>query len=198
MTNADNSNKDDKLIHDYDAILKESALLTTFSGILFGFLLNISINTPSHFVAIDIIILFIALYAITIAASLFVMPVVYHHLQYPYGSLTKFKTRSHRFILFGLIPAGLTLYLGLVLAIHSKLGSVESFIFASFPFIMVYILFRARKWWQIISDLLTCDFNLRNVLRSNKKFGHIISRANVVIWIFMSCIFSVFLNLLMV
>lgn len=198
MTNADNSNKDDKLIHDYDAILKESALLTTFSGILFGFLLNISINTPSHFVAIDIIILFIALYAITIAASLFVMPVVYHHLQYPYGSLTKFKTRSHRFILFGLIPAGLTLYLGLVLAIHSKLGSVESFIFASFPFIMVYILFRARKWWQIISDLLTCDFNLRNVLRSNKKFGHIISRANVVIWIFMSCIFYVFLNLLMV
>ena len=145
MTNADNSNKDDKLIQDYDAIIKESGLLTTFSGILFGFLLNISINTPSHFVVIDIIILFIALYAITIAASLFVMPVVYHHLQYPYGSLTKFKTRSHRFILFGLIPAGLTLYLGLVSLIHSKMGTIESFIFASFPFIMVYILFRARK-----------------------------------------------------
>jgi hypothetical protein len=31
--------KKDKLILDYDTILKESALLTTFAGILFGFLL---------------------------------------------------------------------------------------------------------------------------------------------------------------
>jgi hypothetical protein len=136
---------DDKLVHDYDAVIKESALLTTFSGILFGFLLNISVNTPAHFVEFDIIILFIALYSITIAASLFIMPVIYHHLQYPYGSLSKFKTRSHRFIMFGLIPAGLTLYLGIVLAFHSKVGIIEACIFSSFPFIMVYFLFRARK-----------------------------------------------------
>lgn len=43
------SRDDDKLIRRYDTILKESALLTTFSGILFGFLLNISVNTPSTF-----------------------------------------------------------------------------------------------------------------------------------------------------
>jgi hypothetical protein len=142
---SDNSKEDDKLVKDYDAILKESALLTTFSGILFGFLLNISVNTPAHFVEIDIIVLFIALYSITIAASLFIMPVIYHHVQYPYGSLSKFKTRSHRFILFGLIPAGLTLYLGIVLAFHSKVEIIEAFVFASFPFILVYFLFRARK-----------------------------------------------------
>jgi hypothetical protein len=40
------SSKDDILTQRYDTILKESALLTTFSGILFGFLLNISVNTP--------------------------------------------------------------------------------------------------------------------------------------------------------
>jgi hypothetical protein len=147
---------DDKLIQHYDTILKESALLTTFSGILFGFLLNMAINVPHDFALIDKISLIAALYSITVAASLFVMPVVYHHLQYPYGSFHKFKSRSHRFIILGLIPAGITLYLGLELAIHSLLvglelaihsllGSIESFIFASLPFILVYFLFRARK-----------------------------------------------------
>lgn len=139
------SGDDDKLVRHYDTILKESALLTTFSGILFGFLLNISVNTPSTFTTIDVIILIIALYSITVAASLFVMPVVYHHVQYPYGDLNKFKIRSHRFILSGLVPAGITLYLGLELAIHSRLGTIESFILASFPFILVYFLFKTRK-----------------------------------------------------
>ena len=139
------SGDDDKLVRHYDTILKESALLTTFSGILFGFLLNISVNTPITFTTIDVIILIIALYSITVAASLFVMPVVYHHVQYPYGDLNKFKIRSHRFILSGLVPAGITLYLGLELAIHSRLGTIESFILASFPFILVYFLFKTRK-----------------------------------------------------
>jgi hypothetical protein len=136
---------DDKLVQRYDTILKESALLSTFSGILFGFLLNMAINVPDNFAFIDSITLIVALYSITVAASLFVMPVVYHHLQYPYGDLDKFKSRSHRFILLGLIPAGITLYLGLELAIHSLLGSIESFILASLPFVLVYFLFRARK-----------------------------------------------------
>ena len=157
MVDDDNAHEvDDKLIQHYDTILKESALLTTFSGILFGFLLNMAINVPSNFAFIDKITLIAALYSITVAASLFVMPVVYHHLQYPYGSFHKFKTRSHRFIIIGLIPAGITLFLGLELAIHSLIGglglaidsvwsSIDSIILASLPFILVYFLFRARK-----------------------------------------------------
>ena len=105
----DTNDMDDKLVQRYDTILKESALLSTFSGILFGFLLNMAINVPDNFEFIDKVTLIVALYSTTIAASLFVMPVVYHHLQYPYGSLDKFKSRSHRFILSGFIPAGLTL-----------------------------------------------------------------------------------------
>ena len=145
---ADNDNTDDvddKLVQRYDTILKESALLSTFSGILFGFLLNMGINVPDTFAFIDKVTLIAALYSITVAASLFVMPVVYHHLQYPYGSFHKFKSRSHTFIMLGLIPAGITLYLGLELALHSLLGAIESFILASLPFILVYFLFRARK-----------------------------------------------------
>ena len=145
MPDDDKHEIDDKLVQRYDTILKESALLSTFSGILFGFLLNMAINVPDNFAFIDSITLIVALYSITVAASLFVMPVVYHHLQYPYGDLSKFKSRSHRFILLGLIPAGITLYLGLELAIHSLLGSIESFILASLPFILVYFFFRARK-----------------------------------------------------
>jgi hypothetical protein len=137
--------KKDQLILDYDTILKESALLTTFAGILFGFLLDISINTPETFAFIDRVVLLVALFSITFAASIFVMPVVYHHLQYPYKNLEKFKSRSHRFIMFGLMPAGITLYLGLVLSLSSLLERVPAFLISSIPFILIYVFFRMRK-----------------------------------------------------
>jgi hypothetical protein len=135
----------DRLIQDYDTIVRESALLTTSGGILFGFLLNISINAPENFSLINKITLLAALYSITIAVSLFVMPVVYHHVQYPYRDLDKFKERSHRFMMFGLIPAGVTLYLALEIALSLTVGGVIAFGLAAIPFLLVYILFRKRK-----------------------------------------------------
>jgi ABC-type uncharacterized transport system permease subunit len=141
----DTTRKEDRLAQGYDTILKESALLTTFAGILFGFLLEISINTPTDFALGDKIILLLSLFSITIAASLFVMPVIYHHIQYPYKDLDKFKIRSHRFIVFGLIPAGITLFLGLELALSSLLDRFPAFMLAAIPFVVVYILFRMRK-----------------------------------------------------
>ena len=80
----------------------------------------------------------------SISISLFVMPVVYHHVQYPYRDLEKFKVRSHRFIMFGLIPAGFTLYLGLELAL-SLIERFAAFILAAIPFLLVYIFFKMRK-----------------------------------------------------
>lgn len=135
----------DTIIKDYDTILRESALLTTFAGILFGFLLEISISGVSAFSFDDRITLLIALFSITIAASLFVMPVIYHHIQYPYKDLDKIKTRSHRFIVFGLIPAGVTMYLGLELALSSIIEKFPSFVLATIPFLLVIVLFRLRK-----------------------------------------------------
>jgi hypothetical protein len=135
----------DRLIRDYDAIVRESALLTTSGGILFGFLLNISINNPESFSFINKITLLIALYSITIAISLFVMPVIYHHIQYPYNDLEKFKQRSHRFMMFGLIPAGLTLYLALEIALSLTVGGAIAFGLAIIPFLLVFILFKKRK-----------------------------------------------------
>jgi hypothetical protein len=134
----------DKLIKDYDTILKEAALLTTFTGILFGFLLNISVTSSQVLDLGEQIVLAIALFSITIATSLFIMPVVYHHIQFPYESIEKFKGRAHRFIIFGLIPTAITLYLGIILAFSPIIGSF-AFILAALPFILVSILYKMRK-----------------------------------------------------
>lgn len=139
------SNQDrDKLVKDYDTILKEAALLTTFSGILFGFLLNISVTASKDLTAGEDIVLAAALFSITIATSLFIMPVVYHHIQFPYESIEKFKGRAHRFIIFGLIPTAITLYLGIVLAFSPIIGSF-TFIVAALPFVLVSVLYKMRK-----------------------------------------------------
>ncbi|MGZ5486876.1 MAG: hypothetical protein ACXWFB_13385 [Nitrososphaeraceae archaeon] len=122
----------DDIIQDYDSVLKESGVLTSVSGIIFGFLLNISINSPKGFTIEDSIILMISLYSISFAVSFFVMPIIYHHIQYPYRDLEKFKIRSHQFIKFGMIPGAITMYLGLLLglkfSLHTGIGpSYEHF-----------------------------------------------------------------------
>jgi hypothetical protein len=134
----------DDLVRDYGTVLRESSILMVISGILFGFLLNMAVNMPENFGMVNMVALLVAVFSITVAISLFVMPVIYHHLQYPYEDIEKFKLRSHRFIVFGLIPAGITLYLGLAIALSSLLGEF-AFIPAAFPFVIVYVLFRMRK-----------------------------------------------------
>ncbi len=136
----------DKLTPDYGSVLRESAILTTFSVFLFGFLLNISINSPAGFVLIDKIIILIALFSITISAALFVMPVIYHHLEYPYLDFDKFRERAHKFTLFGLIPVMITLFLGLQIATRSLIGNFAiSFLLGIIPFALIYVFYRLRK-----------------------------------------------------
>jgi hypothetical protein len=137
----------DDLVKDYGAVLRESAILTSFSGFLFGFLLNISITSSASFIFIDKIILLIALFSITISVSLFIMPIIYHHLEYPYIDFEKFKQRSHRFTLFGLIPAMITLFLGLQIATRSLVGNITiSFLVGTIPFVLIYAFYRLRKF----------------------------------------------------
>ena len=154
MNEKENQKKEvkDDIVKDYDSVLKESGVLTSVSGIIFGFLLNISINSPTGFTTEDSLILMISLYSITFAVSFFVMPVVYHHIQYPYRDIDKFKIRSHQFIKFGMIPGVITMYLGLVLGLkfglHNGIGPIYehfSYILAIVPFVLVFIFFRKRK-----------------------------------------------------
>jgi hypothetical protein len=140
----DDEKKKDRLFRDYDTVLKESAVLTTFGGVLFGFLLNISIRGANQLSYPERIILVLALFSITISVLLFVMPVIYHHVQFPYTNIDKFKKRAHRFILFGLVPTIVTLYLGMILAFSTLLDNLAYFV-AGLPFLFVYILYRMRK-----------------------------------------------------
>ena len=131
---------------DYGAVLRESALLTSFAGFLFGFLLNISITSATSFDLMGKTILLVALSSISVSISLFIMPVIYHHLEYPYIDFEKFKKRSHRFTLFGLIPAMITLFLGIELAMISLLGDNPSaYLLGLIPFVLVYVFYRLRK-----------------------------------------------------
>jgi hypothetical protein len=134
----------DRLLLDYDSVVRESALLTTFTGILFGFLLRISIDSANEFSLVNRITILVAIFSITVAISLFVLPVIYHHLQYPYADLEKFKRRAHKFMIFGFVPMGVTLYLCLELSLSSLLSEF-AFILAAIPFLLVYILLLKRK-----------------------------------------------------
>lgn len=148
MSNKDSDERADrdKLTSDYGSIIRESALLTTFSAFLFGFLLNISIESAAGFDFIDKIMILVALFSITISISLFIMPVIYHHLEYPYIDFKKFKERSHRFTLFGLIPAMITLFLGLELAMTSLVQNhLVAFLLGMIPFALIYVFYKLRK-----------------------------------------------------
>jgi hypothetical protein len=75
------------------------------------------------------------------------MPIIYHHLEYPYIDFEKFRQRSRRFILFGLIPAMITLFLGLQLAMSFLVGNiVVSFLLGAIPFVLIYVFYRLRKF----------------------------------------------------
>ena len=153
--NEDSNDNKDKLIEHYDSILRESSLLTTVAGILFGFLLNISVNSPAEFGESNKVLLLFALFSITVATLLFSMPVIYHHFQYPYRKFEKFQLRSHRFILFGIIPFFITLYICLSMAILILIRSsfinffgniyTFSFTFALIPFVILILLYMKRK-----------------------------------------------------
>jgi hypothetical protein len=132
----------DSLVKDYGTVLRESALLTTFSGLLFGFLLNISILSAKQFTFSYRIIILIALFNIVVAMCM--VPGIYHHIEFPYRDVTKFIRRSHRFILFGFLPTGMSLYLGMVLA-FSQIINDYAFFVATLPFILVFVLYQMRK-----------------------------------------------------
>lgn len=149
------SNNIDKLTEHYGSILRESSLLMTVAGILFGFLLNISVNFPIEFTDVNKVLLMIALFSITISTLSFSMPVIYHHLQYPYKRYEKFQQRSHRFIVFGIVPFFITLYISLSSAIllliqrsvpyHSENMYGISFSLSALRFIILILLYLKRK-----------------------------------------------------
>ena len=117
-------------------------LLGSASSIFFGFLLNIAVNPPSYFTYFDNLILLAALYAVTVAAAMFIASVIYHTGHYRKFDVKRFLFRTNLYGLIGITSVMIAMYLALGLALNSKLPFEIAFGVAILPFVIT-ILFRS-------------------------------------------------------
>ena len=132
----------DGLIENYRTILNELSLLTTVSVLLFGFLLSSPSIATSR---LEEWVYAVALVLVATATLVFVLPVAYHHIQFPYRDFEKFQTRTHNWMRIGLPVLGAGFYLSLVLSISSILEEA-SVVIAGLPLVATLGFFFARKW----------------------------------------------------
>jgi hypothetical protein len=116
-------------------------ILASASSIFFGFLLNIAVDPPSYFTFFDNIILLAALYAVTIATTMFILPVIFHASHYRKLDVERFLLRTKEPVLIGIFCVMLAMYLGLGLAMDSKLPGEIAYGLPSLPFIFICIEF---------------------------------------------------------
>jgi hypothetical protein len=119
-------------------------ILASASSIFFGFLLNIAVDPPSYFTFFDNIILLAALYAVTIATTMFILPVIFHASHYRKLDVERFLLRNKQYVLIGIFCVMLAMYLGLGLALNSKLPGEIAYGLASLPFIFIFFEFFRR------------------------------------------------------
>lgn len=131
---------------DLGAILGEFRLLVAVSGILFGFLLNVSsfrlIESPE-----EQLILMLALSFAAVSVVTFLLPVIYHHSHsFPITEeeATKIYFRSHRFALWGLITLITAIYFSLILSLYSQMGR-GAYLVSTVILTVPAILFMMRK-----------------------------------------------------
>ena len=116
-------------------------ILASASSIFFGFLLDTAINPPSYFRFIDNVILLAALYAVTVATAMFIMPVIFHASHYRQLDVERVLFRTKRYVMIGIICVMLAMYLGLGLALNSKLPVQIAYSLPSLLFIIIIIIF---------------------------------------------------------
>lgn len=120
-------------------------VLIPASSIFFGFLLHIVVNPPSYFQFSDNIILLAALYAATVATVMFIMPVIHHSTHYRQFDVERFLLITKEYVVMGIICIMFTMYLGLGLALNSKLPIQIAYGSASLPFIFIFLRFYKHK-----------------------------------------------------
>jgi Family of unknown function (DUF6328) len=117
-------------------------ILAPACPIFFGFLLNIAVNPPSYFTFFDNVILLAALYAVTVATAMLIMPIIFHASHYRKFDVERFLLRNKQYVLIGIVCVMLAMYLGLGLLLTSKLPGQIAYGLASLPIIIIIILFR--------------------------------------------------------
>jgi hypothetical protein len=116
-------------------------ILASASSIFFGFLLNIAVDPPSYFTFFDNVILLAALYAVTVATAMFILPVIFHASHYRKLDVERFLLRAKGPVLIGIFCVMLAMYLGLGLAFSPKLPIQIAYSLPSLPFIFICIEF---------------------------------------------------------
>jgi hypothetical protein len=132
----------DVVTEDYRSILTELSLLTTVSVLLFGFLLTVVMR--ENLTGAEGWLLFIALISIASATVIFVLPVTYHRVQYPYSDWDKFQVRSHSFISAGLPFFLVGFYASIALALWERFDWF-SLIVSGIPLVLGGTIFLARR-----------------------------------------------------
>ena len=128
------------------ASIRWCQILAAGSSIFFGFLLDIAINPPSYFRLFDKVILLAALYAVTVATAMVILPVIFHANSYGRLDVERFLSRTKKPVAIGIICVALAMYMGLGLTLNSKLPMQIAYVLASFPSIFIFFeFFRLRQ-----------------------------------------------------
>lgn len=114
--------------------LKETSILTSFSGILFAFLLRIATSPPKDFSVFDRFVILMALYSSCIAISFFIMPVISHQLRHSSLHLERYMKRMQTFMKIGAVAAIIAVFLSLGIALSGLFGREMAYVFAALPF----------------------------------------------------------------
>jgi len=128
-------------------VLAEARLFTTVSGILFGFLLTASVADTSQIPGIiQRTLLLLALVCTASATLMFILPPLYHHLRFPMDQKQRaqFFWRSHKFLVWGIIPLYAGVYFSVFLALYSLIGAY-AVILATGILIVPFIAYELRK-----------------------------------------------------
>jgi uncharacterized protein DUF6328 len=116
-------------------------ILAAGCTIFFGFLLNIALNPPTYFAFFDKITVLAAVYAVTVATSMFIVPIIYHMSNYRWFDVERNLSRSKQYVLIGIICLLLAVYLILGLTLNSKLPALIAYSLAALPIMFIFFIF---------------------------------------------------------
>ena len=134
---------EDDVVENYADLINELRLLTTVSAFLFGFLLAFG-SGNSSLTDTERWMFFAAIIATATSTALFVLPSVYHRLQFPYHDWDKFQRRAHAFMMVGLPFLAAGFYFSLGLAVWERVEE-GAFVIAAIPLIAVGIVLAFRR-----------------------------------------------------
>ena len=123
------------------ASMRWCQIVASGSSIFFGFLLNIAVNPPSYFTFFDNVIL-LASTLFSNSSNSYVHNASYLSYEYiPSLDVEKFLSRTKKPVRMGIVCITLAMYLGLGLALTSKLSDPIAYSLASFPVIFIFFEF---------------------------------------------------------